>query len=109
MQQAIKDYARRASDTYSSYSTQFKKVGQPAEESSRNKIPPDEFLGKVQLNVSELPCDGLENWFYLGGKTKSQDKEAHGKLRLQLWFVHAYRHGKHYVSLLILNGTTVTF
>jgi hypothetical protein len=72
----------------------------------------DDYLGKVSIKVSDLACEGLENWFYLEGKTRARDKEVHGKLRIALWLVHAFRHGRHYVrqlQILALYSDKVTY
>ncbi|ODM95910.1 Protein unc-13 D [Orchesella cincta] len=56
----------------------------------------DIFLGKVSMRVSEIPCDGVDDWFNLKSQSQPKDTATYGKIRLQIWLVHAYRHGKHF-------------
>lgn len=58
----------------------------------------DIFLGKISIKVSEIPCDGSDRWYDLEGTPNTKDKTPHGRIRLQIWLVHAYRHGRHFVS-----------
>lgn len=60
----------------------------------------DIFLGKVSVRVSEIPCDGSDAWYNLTGTPQTKDKTPHGRIRLQIWLVHAYRHGRLFVSFM---------
>ncbi|CAG7830335.1 unnamed protein product [Allacma fusca] len=55
----------------------------------------DLFIGKVSLPVKDIPCEGEAKWRYIKGTTHRK-REATGRLLIEIWLTHAYRHGKNY-------------
>ncbi|CAF2680653.1 unnamed protein product [Rotaria sp. Silwood2] len=59
----------------------FKQIAQSARTNSNESSNVDDFLGSVNLKISEIPSTGIDKWFSLEGR--SENSKVHGQIHIR--------------------------
>ncbi|CAF0914776.1 unnamed protein product [Rotaria sordida] len=59
----------------------FKQIAQSARTNSNESSNIDDFLGSVNLKISEIPSTGIDRWFSLEGR--SENSKVHGQIHIR--------------------------
>ncbi|CAF1066209.1 unnamed protein product [Adineta ricciae] len=59
----------------------FKQIAQSARTNSNDGSHVDDFLGSVNIKISEIPSTGIDKWFALEGR--SENSKVHGQIHIR--------------------------